>query len=385
MKPLKTLHRGFDKLDIAIKGALSPTDIELLEVARKESEKNHHDTLVEIGPGKVAMHVAESGLRGGYAFRCDTGPLGELWFFKRGLSGNDWNLRVSVKALALATRGLAQVRVHISETLERLGVKGFELSISRVDYAMDYLMPKEFELDPAHFISHSRASRLEHSIKLTSQDNPHCNELLVHWAGRVPKAVTIGKMPGQQLIVYDKRREIATSGKQEWLQVWNLEEGNLDGHEVFRVELRAGKKHLRDWNVRNFTHLESRLGDIFSRMTIAMRHVQPNDKEANPSRWRYSRLWRQVVQDVKEGLVENFDGSIRGRVVVGKREQIFMQRKKQILDCVPGALMASCNTVEIAYASRGNFMRGLAIEMDQADKDALAKKLRKAKDKLHFI
>ncbi len=199
MRPIETLHRGFDKLDIAIMGALSPNDIEILEAARVESEKSHHDTLVEIGPGRVAMHVAESGLRGGYAFRCDTGPLGELWFFKRGLSRNDWNLRVSVRALALATRGLKEVHAHIIETLKALGAGDHEMSIGRVDYAIDYLMPEAFLLDPAHFISHSRSSRAEHASPPATSSESAEGELLVQWSGRIVKAVTIGKMPGQQL------------------------------------------------------------------------------------------------------------------------------------------------------------------------------------------
>lgn len=385
MRTLKTLHRGFDKLDIAIKGALLPNDIETLEAARLEAEKNHHDTLVEIGPDSVAMHVAESGLKGGYAFRCDTGPIGELWFFKRGLSRNDWNLRVSIKALALATRGLKEVHQHILETLQRLGMSTYELSVGRVDYAMDYLMPLESVLNPAHFISHSRSSRVEHAELPKSAKEPHQDELLVHWAGRIVKAVTIGKMPGQQLIVYDKRREIVAHGKHEWLQIWNIYEEELNAHAIFRVELRAGKKHLRDWNIRNFCQLENKAGDMFRQMMKDMRHVVPHEKETNPSRWSPSRLWLQVGRDLKEGLADNFTGAVRGRIITGSREVIFQQRRKQILDCVPGALMASCPNIDGAYGKRGQLLRDLANEMDRADKKKLTKKLQKAKDRLHFI
>ncbi len=89
--------------------------------------------------------------------------------------------------------------------------------------------------------------------------------------------------------------------------------------------------------------------------------------------------------DMKEGLPEIFDGSLRGRIVTGSREVMFQRRKQQILDCVPGALMAKCLTVDGAYAKRGDFLRDLAKEMDKADKEELSKKLKKAKDGLHFI
>jgi len=191
-------------------------------------------------------------------------------------------------------------------------------------------------------------------------------------------------MPGQQLIVYDKRREVVAHGNKEWFEIWGIDPEDVS-HAIFRVELRAGKKHLKDWNVRNFRQLESKLGEIFARMMHDMRHVVPSNYETNPSRWAPSRLWRQVERDVQEGLAENFDGSIRGRIITGSRDIIFQQRKQQILDCVPGALMAKCLTVDGAYAKRGDFLRELAKEMDKADKENLTKKLQKAKDKLHFI
>jgi hypothetical protein len=382
MKPIKTLHRGFDKLDIAIKGALSPNDIDKLELARVESERTHSYTLVKIGPGLVAMHVAESGLKGGYAFRGDTGPLGELWCFKRNLSGNEWNIRVSAKALSLATHGLQHVHNHIIETLARLGVNHHHFSIGRVDYAMDYLMPEEFKLDPADFISHSKSSRREHSGPNLSGSR---EDIVVEWAARRVKAVTIGKMPGQQLQVYDKRAEIIAHGVDEWFKLWKLDPADIAPHSIYRVEFRAGKKHLKDWNVRSFENLESKLGDIFARMMNDMRHVVPSAYEKNPSRWVLSRLWRQVCNDMKDGLAENFDGSVRGHIIGGSRETIFQQRKQQILDCVPGALIAKCLTIDGAYAKRGDFLRDLAKEMDRADRDKLVKKLQKAKDKLYFF
>src|SRR5262245_55353282 len=82
MRPLKTLYRGFDRLEVAYQGALNPNDLEILEKARKEAERSHESFLAFIGPGQEALHIAETGLKGGYAFRGDTGPEGEVWFFK---------------------------------------------------------------------------------------------------------------------------------------------------------------------------------------------------------------------------------------------------------------------------------------------------------------
>ena len=57
MRPLRTLHKGFDGFDVAFQGALNPDDIDILERARKQAEIQHQPALVDLGPGKVAMHV----------------------------------------------------------------------------------------------------------------------------------------------------------------------------------------------------------------------------------------------------------------------------------------------------------------------------------------
>ena len=295
MKPLKMLHRGFDKLEIAIKGALAPDDIEILEAARAKAEKSHSPALVSIGPGDVDMHIAESGLRGGYAFRGDTGPMGELWFFKRGLSRDDWNIRVSIKALALATIGWKQVYIRLLKTLKRLGVTAAEMRVGRVDYAIDYQMPLEFRLDPGCFISHSRSSRSEHSKvpPLLAAGNPH--ELLTHFACREVTSVTIGKMPGHQTIAYNKLYEVIIKKNREWPLIWgvDLTDKSLA---VFRVELRAGKRHLKSWNARDFLALERRLGTTFDKMIRSVRHVVPSEAEKNVTRWPLSRFWKCVCK-----------------------------------------------------------------------------------------
>jgi hypothetical protein len=96
-------------------------------------------------------------------------------------------------------------------------------------------------------------------------------------------AVTIGTMPGQQLNVYDKRREIVAHGKHEWLRIRQMDEDELNANAVFRLELRARKKHLRDWNIRSFAQLETKPGDMFTCMLKSMRHVVPSEYEKTPA------------------------------------------------------------------------------------------------------
>ena len=57
-------------------------------------------------------------------------------------------------------------------------------------------------------------------------------------------------MPGRQIIVYDKRREAIAKRKLFWFKVWNIERDD-PAQKVARIEVRAGKKELKDrWHLR---------------------------------------------------------------------------------------------------------------------------------------
>lgn len=73
---------------------------------------------------------------------------------------------------------------------------------------------------------------------------------------------------------------------------------------VWRVEIRAGKSHLKDqWNLRSWADLDVRLGDLATAAIIAVRHTTPN-KDTNRSRWPESFLWKIVTQEIRNDLFE---------------------------------------------------------------------------------
>ena len=115
------------------------------------------------------------------------------------------------------------------------------VSIGRVDFAVDILAP-EFDLEPEHFIMHARSRRK------TFAD---LEQMQTHGPSGRFKSVTIGKQPGRQVIVYDKRKEVLSKRTVEWPIIWNrnLEKMGLPEldlvdrakSQVWRVELRMGK------------------------------------------------------------------------------------------------------------------------------------------------
>lgn len=301
---MDVLYQGFDGLDLSFVGQISDRLSEALEAAKQSAQETRRPSLLEWP--SVRMLVFESGARGGYAFMSSTGPFGATWFFKRRNARDPWGVRVSCNSFNLATLGLGGARAELYRTLELLEIsvnEGAE-TIGRVDYAVDLLAP-QFALDPQFFVMHSNSSRSDHieHTEITSNGR----------SGRVT-SVTVGKMPGRQVIIYDKRAEVIAKNKAGWWVIWNAARAH-DGlaplnpevaaeSRVWRVELRAGKSHLRDrWAIRTWAELDSHFGDMIAASLRATRYAQPNG-DTNRSRWPDSEIWKLVKLQADADLFE---------------------------------------------------------------------------------
>jgi hypothetical protein len=297
------LYRGFDGLDVSFAARIDYGLCAALEAARSQAQDTRRAAYLTWSG--ISLEVAESGAKGGYAFRCSTGAeLGIVWFFKRPTRGDPWGIRASCRSFGLATKGLGGMRAELYSIMDALGVipSGEGESIGRVDYAIDLLVPG-FQLVPQNFVMHSNTNRADHIEPMSVNGR----------SGRV-SSVTIGTMPGRQVIVYDKRAEVIAKGKPAWWAIWNsalhqldrptLDPSDLEGCSVWRVELRAGKKHLKDgWGIRTWTDLDTRLGNVMSSMLDAIRYALDSG-DSNRSRWPDSELWRAVHLEVVDDLFE---------------------------------------------------------------------------------
>lgn len=337
-EPERVLHKGFDGLDMAFTGALRAEDVTILQAARERAEQDREPILVQIGPCGVAMHVAPHGAKGGFCFVCDTGFLGETWFFGKNPDDRRWNVRVSAKSLPLAIYGIDATYTKLRDTLRALGIAAAAESVGRTDYAIDFLMDDTFKLVPEQFVAHSRTGTFEHDSAL-AEERIGPDDIQIYFSGRRVSSVTIGRQPGRQIIVYDKRREIVAKKKLYWFDLWNLDE--TDAALVFRVEFRAGKKHLRHWQIKTFDDLLAQTGDVFRHAATAVRYVTAEGSLTNISRRPLHPLWRQVQSELASGLFGNISGIVPGRFIAGERERIRLQYLEQIVALVPGALIAS--------------------------------------------
>ena len=328
---MEILYKGFDGLDVAFR-ALTPLHLaDVLEDAKNEAAAQNSPVMVEYEG--VQMHVSAGGGPGGYAYRCDTGPFGLTWFFKKPHRRDPWGIRASSKSLPLAMFGLGGVRAQMISFLDALDIRvpdGGE-SIGRVDYAIDLLMPG-FKIEPDNFVMHSHTNRSDHKEILTQRTNGV--------SGRIT-SVTVGKMPQRQVIIYDKRLEVIRKQKVHWWDIWNagrlaqgkpeLDPKDREASRIIRVEVRAGKADLkRRWNLAMWSELDDLVGDVFLATMQSIRYTVPAP-DTNRSRWPDHPLWEVVRTELSGDLFEMISGVEPELIRTVLREQLRATLRAQMI------------------------------------------------------
>jgi len=109
-------------------------------------------------------------------------------------------------------------------------------------------------------------------------------------------------MPGRQVIIYDKRREMIVKLKPLWWNIWNanlthdgwieLDATDAAQSRVWRIEIRADKKLLKDrWRVRTGAELDGLFGDIVAEVFQKVRYCVPHTTDTNRARWPNAAIW----------------------------------------------------------------------------------------------
>ena len=377
---IELLHQGFDGLDLAFKAQLKVPIAGLLARARDDAATRHEPQLVNLAGHPV--HVLEGGARGGYRYKCDTGPLGAIWFFKTPSARDPWGVRVTVKSLPLAKNGIhavyEELKAFVAHTCSNYSEE--DVSIGRVDYALDFLLDG-FVLTPDQFVMHSRLTRTE---------DRESSE--VGRSGRV-YSVRIGKMPGQQIAFYDKRSDVLSKSKLEWWEIWNSNlslrdlppicPGNTKNR-IWRIEFRAGKHFLK--KQKSITSLEEFLqvgGSLFAEMADGIRYTFPCE-DTNRARWPSHPIWSSVQSHLALGLSEMMGAISSDRVREITRSKLIELLEQQIVGCAATQLVAmELDDVEVCDQAR--VVSDRLIALIQADPKRFCEKLRAATDRYHFI
>lgn len=379
---IELLYRGFDGLDVSFQGQITTKFADALDAAKTQAAKFHRTQPLEWNG--IVLAVFETGARGGYAFSATTGEFGATWFFKRPNLHDPWGVRVSCSSFLLATKGLGGTRSCFYVTMASLGIalQPNAESIGRVDYALDYLIP-DFALKPENFVMHSNARRADHH---------EIHEIGVNGSSGRVTSVTVGKMPGRQVIVYDKRAEIIAKRKTAWWEIWDAtrEKGGLPtlardrpaDSPIWRVEIRAGKHHLKErWRMSSWQDLDTRFGDLVAASLDAIRYALPSG-DSNRSRWPDDLLWQSVREEAKEDLFEmrNFaDPNLMKSVQRDEHDKLLAQQMTGLLTTRAAILGLPANGLSDFAELTGGQM---AYNIEQ-EPERYAKKLANAVGRYH--
>ena len=376
------VHAGFDTLDIAIAGALPAEALASLEKVRGEASERQEAVLATIGAGVVAMHVAGHGMRGGFAFVTDTGPLGAKWMFKNSTDVSQWNVFVSPRATMLLAYGYEGTWKKLSQEFEAIGGRMTDHSINRVDFAMDF-RSQGFELHQEQFVAHSHTKVSPHWGK--QEGSTDRNQPSAVLRGRRLESVTIGKQPGRQIIVYDKRREAIEKQKYFWFKTWGVDRKDPD-LEVWRAEVRAGKNELKKkYQIRTFDDFEAGIGDVIVNALQDVRYLDDRQTDGNVSRQTLHPLWKKCQEVAAGKLIDYRSGLTPGQVVEIERELAQDRYRQLFLGNANGLAVSLGLTDDEIHADLPNLMAAnLNISM-LSDPEQFSKAIARARARLHFI
>ena len=321
---MQKIYQNFDGLDMTFQCAIPRYILNKLELAQNQAVETRKGVIITIGKSQIPVEVAHNGMRGGYTYRFDTGLDGAIWAIANQESPEQYNVKVSVKSLCLALHGYQATKERILDFLiNELNAIAPENQnaplerISRIDYCFDFLMDNNFVPDPKCFLTHNKCK------KSYQGDIPNLSPLdfICLEQGKEIQTITIGKMPNRQITIYNKAQEIKDKQKIYWWDIWgiNPKENNPN---IWRVEVRAGKKELNKYQLRRFGNFEKKVGDVIINILKDYRYVIPNENDTNRNRWPLAAFWQICVDSTNQCLAEYMCGAERSNIIQGHQEMI---------------------------------------------------------------
>jgi len=293
------LHQGFDNLDMAYRVQL-PADLRNKLAAAKASAIEDRRAVPLTYAGRTFL-VEGHGGKGGYLYSVDTGVMGAVWWFKEPNGNRDpWGARVSSRALPLATQGIEAVKAEHDQFLIDLGMPFTEIDrrISRLDYAIDFYF-SEFEINPAHFVCHSRKSK--------TVDGHYA----ANYRGDRITGIRIGTMPNSQIAIYDKRREVIDKKKFYWWEIWkeNAEKAGIqlsNKSPIWRFEFRAGKSFIDKTYLRKTWEAFAANPSLAFEKIAAQTRLAAPQADTNRARWNSTVVWTTCQTQLAQVALTRF-------------------------------------------------------------------------------
>lgn len=390
---MELLYSNFDALDITFQGSLPKEILDQLAQGREQAQNEKRDVLIELGKHKMPVMVSETGMRGGYRYRFDTGLDGEIWAIAHSTNSQNWNIRVSVKSLNLALSGYLAVKKRLLDTLKRLDAMGVsrldsatnEITniplerISRLDYCFDFAMPSAFEPLPKRFVAHQRAKKHVYGEEGQLNNYSALN-------GDKVNTIRIGEMPGRQAVIYNKTKELSASSKHYWWDIWDIDPAPFkEGFkQIWRIEVRAGRDELDKWPLKRFKEFEDKAGDVVASILKAIRYTNPLKDDLNRSRWPMHPIWNEALNTSYKALAPYSTNAVRENVIRDYRENVINGYKERIIGNLIGLIAAQERDISEFPISIEELEKDIS-DMAISDMDVLIKKFEKVEERFRYL
>lgn len=333
---MQPIYANFDGLDVSFQCALPQHILSTLAEAKKQAQDTKNDAIAHIGQNQTIVSVAETGSRGGFTYRIDTGFHGETWLIVDSQKRDSWNVKVSVKSLTIALYGYEGVKKKILDfllnDLEALGVRRKNAigeiietpleRISRIDYCIDF-QTESFTPTVEAFVTKGRFKK-----KALFVENNETSEII--YSGRNIKYFRIGSMPNRQIVLYDKISDITEKKKNYWWKLWGINKSEFKG-QIWRLEARAGKKELNKWNLRRFSDFEKISGNVIAGLLNDIKYTIPSEKDKNVTRWPTNPFWKEAIKIAKNKIAYKTSDAKRKMIIEGHRNELSEQMEKALL------------------------------------------------------
>ena len=377
---MKTIYSGFDTISFAVKGALCPQNLKRLKAAKEKAVKEQAGQRISIGNPPRDLFVTPTGQKGGFAFVLDMGRLEQMISVKDSMDRNQWNGFVKIRALGLALDGW---KLSIEKALEALTAIGFhivDISLNRVDYAVDILTKFPISLDPHRVVTHSRRKIKCH------HEATNVVPMTTVMQGTQVQTITIGKMPSSQICIYDKRAEVLSKRNFAWFEIWGLDRFQACNH-VLRIEVRAGKDALKKFGITTLEDFRSRIGDLLSKTIRDTRYVEEETTDTNIARRGLDPVWSHVSSNVQSALSENMSYTCRTRIIQVLKEEKAIEAEKLTL----GNMMNLAISTDIGFEHISDVIKPIMERLSEMQNEGspanikYSKKYLNAKDRLRFM
>jgi hypothetical protein len=337
---MKKIYQNFDKMEVTFQCAIPRYLLETIKEAQQEAKQSEsrNDVFIKLGTNQPYVAVAESGMKGGFTYRINTGNDGVIWAIRDSENENGWNVKASISSLMLALYGYEETKEKVLQFLvEDLKAippedMGAPLErVSRFDFCIDFLAENNFVPDPKCFLAKNR------SKKRYQGNIPNINPLdfFIIDQGKDIQTITIGMMPNRQITIYNKSREIKYSQKGYWWNLWGLNPEEIK-FDIWRVEIRLGKKELNKWNIRRFKDFERKAGDAIIQALKEYRYIIPNLNDQNRARWPLEPFWKECIKAAQNYLAKYICNAKRNEIITILREEMQQRYHTQLCGMMPG-------------------------------------------------